>query len=232
MDRRPAVIVFARAPRPGATKTRLIPALGPDRAAALYQCFLLDVLSTVSTLDAHIIAAAAEPQDALEITALASRVCPQAEVTVQAGADLGGRIAAAVEQALAQGHRPAIVLGSDAPTLPAGLIARAIELAGRHDVVLGPCFDGGYYLIGLRAPADSLLADIRWSTGDVLRQTVDRAGSLGLSVALLEPWYDVDTPEDLRLLREHLGREVAGERPLACPRTWDYLCDLPESDVE
>ena len=230
MDRRPAVIVFARAPRPGAAKTRLIPALGPERAAMLYQCFLLDVLATVEALDAAVIAAAAGPEEASHVAELAAQTCPRAEVTVQVGADLGQRIDAAVGAALALGHSPAVVLGSDAPTLPGELIAQAIELARRHDLVLGPSFDGGYYLVGLRAPAAGLFSNISWSTGDVLSQTLDRAKRMGLSAALLEPWYDVDTPEDLRLLREHLWHEVASSHSIACPRTWDYLCDLSEGD--
>jgi hypothetical protein len=230
MDARAAVIAFARAPVPGRTKTRLIPALGPEGAAELYRCFLLDTLEALGDVPAEIIVAAAAPEDVEALSASLSAHQVGAEVIVQSGADLGERIANAVRHALAQGHCAAVVIGTDAPDLPPRVIGRALQLIASHDLVLGPCVDGGYYLIGLRAVVPSLLRDIDWSTDTVLSDTIKRASDLGLTVALLEPWEDVDTPGDLLRLRERLARRVLAGEPIPCRRTWDCLCDLPEGE--
>jgi len=226
MDRGPAVVAFARAPVSGRAKTRLVPALGPEGAAELYRCFLLDTLGALRELRCDIIVAAAEGEDVEPLSAALGAARVGAEVIVQSGADLGERIADAVRLALRRGHSSAVVIGTDAPDLPSDLIGRALDLTASHDVVLGPCADGGYYLVGLRAVMPSLFRNIEWSTETVLSQTLDRARELGLAVALLEPWNDVDTAADLLLLRERLTRQVVAGEPIPCPRTWDYLCDL------
>lgn len=217
------LIVFARAPVMGRAKTRLIPALGPEGAAELYRCFLLDTIETLRDLDADVAIAAAEGED-VELLAAAS---PHTELTVQRGANLGERLANALRAALTRGYSGAVVIGSDSPDLSAHLITRAIELIASHDLVLGPCADGGYYLIGVGAhsdvPLSDLLRDIEWSGTTVLADTLDRAKQLGLKVVLLDPWHDVDTPADLQLLRDRLmGKALAGE-PIICRRTWEWL---------
>jgi hypothetical protein len=103
-------------------------------------------------------------------------------------------------------------------------LGRALDLTGSHDLVLGPCFDGGYYLVGLRAVIPSLFRDIEWSSAAVLSSTLQRAKELGLAVALLDPWHDVDTPADVELLRERLTKQALADGPIPCRRTWDYLC--------
>jgi rSAM/selenodomain-associated transferase 1 len=227
----PAVIVFARAPRPGATKTRLIPALGAQGAAELYGCFVADTLSSLRCLPADIIVAAAELADADGVKRIVQDVCPCAGFMLQSGDDLGQRIARVVGEVLGRGHPRVVVIGTDSPTLPPDLVAQAIDLAADRDCVLGPCFDGGYYLIGLRAALPELLADIQWSSSTVLSETLRRAQRAGLDVVLLEPWYDVDTPEDLSFLRNHLAWQVAEGRPVPCPRTWEALHRSPEGGL-
>lgn len=228
MSALPAVIVFARAPRPGVTKTRLIPALGAEGAAELYGCFVADTLENLACLPADIIVAAAEPEDAEGIKRTLRDGCPCAHFLLQSQGDLGHRIGAAAADALGRGHSRVVVIGTDSPTLPAGIIAQALELAASHDCVLGPSFDGGYYLIGLRAVLHALLEDIDWSSPQVLSQTLAHARQEGLDVALLEPWYDVDTPRDLAFLKKHLSWQVAAGRPVPCPRTWEALNRLLE----
>ncbi|MBN1458824.1 MAG: TIGR04282 family arsenosugar biosynthesis glycosyltransferase [Armatimonadetes bacterium] len=219
----PAVIVFARAPRPGVTKTRLIPALGPEGAAELYGCFVTDTLAMLRCLPADVVVAAAEPEDAEGIKGILRDVCPCAQFMLQSRGDLGHRLGAAAADVLARGHSHVVVIGTDSPTLPPEIVAQALKLAASYDCVLGPSFDGGYYLIALRAVPHALFADIDWSSTQVLTQTIAHAQREALSVALLEPWYDVDTPQDLALLRTHLSWHVAESRPVPCPRTWDAL---------
>jgi hypothetical protein len=204
--------------------------LGPEGAAELYRCFLLDTLEALREAPAEIIVAAAERDDVEPLSASLTAHQVTAEMIVQSGADLGERIANAVRYALAQGHLAALVIGTDAPDLPAHLIGRALDLSASNDLVLGPCADGGYYLVGLRAVIPSLFRGIEWSTETVLSETLGRAKDLGLAVALLEPWHDIDTPADLLLLRERLARQMLAGKPIPCRRTWDYLCDLPEGE--
>ena len=230
MQKPPAVIAFARAPSAGGTKTRLIPALGPDGAADLYRCFLLDTLANLQGVEADIVVAAAQEGDSQAVASLAEDVCPGAELIVQSGADLGERIANAVRQVLSRGHPRVAVVGTDSPSLPSRLVGEALELAAERDLVLGPAFDGGYYLIGLRALAPALFAGIAWGSDSVLCDTLARARDLRLSVALLQPWYDVDTPGDLNHLRDHLERQALASQPICCPRTWDHLRGLPRGD--
>jgi hypothetical protein len=231
MERPPAVIVFTRAPRAGATKTRLIPALGPAGAAELHRCFILDVLGSLRPLPAHIIVAIAEPEDAEPVRGLAADACPSAELFVQSGADLGERISNSVGSALEQGYPRVAVVGTDAPDLPARLVDEALALSVDSDLVLGPCLDGGYYLVGMRELVPGLFRGIEWSSDHVLVDTLSRAKRRGLSVALLEPWYDVDTPEALDHLRSELSRKAVAGEPITCLRTWDYLCDLEGQDA-
>lgn len=200
--------LFARAPRAGWAKTRLAPALGVDGAARLYGAFLRDTLERVGLakeLAPSLWAASARDVEPLR------RVAPTLGVCVQPEGDLGLRMRAALQAASETGL--ALVLGTDAPTLPIRVIREAVSALERADVVLGPSADGGYHLLGVRErPFD--LRGVRWSSPHALTDTWERARAEGRTVALASPWYDVDTPDDLRLLRVHLRL-----RPHAAPHT-------------
>ena len=144
-------------------------------------------------------------------------------MTVQLGADLGERILNAFREILDRGHPSVAIVGSDAASLPPDRMNQAFDLLRESDVVLGPCHDGGYYLIALHTPRPELMRDICWGTSTVLSDTVTRAAEIGASVALLDPWYDVDTPEDLALLRSHLSGLAREGHDIPCPRTHEYL---------
>ena len=203
-----ALAVFARAPVAGRAKTRLAPALGADGAARLYAGFLADTLAladraqSAGLLETTLWLAAAadtdEPtlRDVPGVTALPRRVQPIG--------DLGARMAAALDVGVAS-HGAALVLGSDAPTLPLALLRAARVALDRADLVLAPSADGGYVLIGARVPVPpALFDDARFSTRHALADTLAGAARCGLSALCVAPWYDVDTPDDLRLLRTHL----------------------------
>lgn len=196
------LVIFARAPRPGATKTRLIGALGAERAARLYAAFVTDVRrkGDLAGLREQLWVAHPDDVDAYEAPRL------------QRGADLGARMSHALGDALERADR-ALLIGTDSPTLPAAYLRLAADALDAADVVFGPSADGGYYLIGARGSAPALGgASVRWSTPHALADS--RAKVAGRRVATLPPWYDVDTPEDLRLLRVHLALD-----PRAAPAT-------------
>jgi len=198
----PPVLVFARAPRPGGTKTRLIPRVGAEGAATLYAAFVTDVRRTVDLAGLAAQVWVADRDDAAAYDA------PR----VQRGDDLGARMSHALTDALDRADR-ALLIGTDAPTLPAAYLGRAARALDVADVVFGPSADGGYYLIGARGRAPALGGGgVRWSTRHALADSLARVD--GRRVAMLPPWYDVDTPEDLRLLRLHLALD-----PRAAPAT-------------
>lgn len=195
------IAIFTRAPIAGLAKTRLAPAVGTDGAARLARAFLEDVVSTVissSRFDASLWCAG-DPDDAA-LRAFAS--LPRRR---QPDGDLGHRMAAALEEGIVRGGR-AIVIGSDLPTLPPAILDAAASALDRGDpLVLGPSTDGGYYLVGATARVPSIFDAIPWSTPRVLTATLAAARRADLRPTLLSPWYDVDDPDDLRLLRAHLA---------------------------
>jgi 8-oxo-dGTP pyrophosphatase MutT (NUDIX family) len=124
---------------------------------------------------------------------------------MQRGDDLGARLEGVAEDLLASGAKAVAIVDSDTPTLPVAFLEEAINAlqSDAVDVVLGPAQDGGYYLVGLRAPQPSLFRGIPWSTSSVLRASLHAADASGLRVHLLQSWYDVDEPPDLdRLVRQ------------------------------
>src|SRR5262249_14291040 len=198
-----AVAIMAKAPWPGTVKTRLCPPLLATEAAALYRCFLLDKIATVGGLVDTRPVIAYTPDDArAEFDVLA----PGFALVAQDGPDLGARLHATLAGLLAAGHAGAIAVDSDTPTLPGGFLQQAVDCLSRPgpDVVLGPTEDGGYYLIGVRAPHRELFERMPWSTSDVLEITRRRAAAAGLRALCLPSWFDVDTPDDLERLRAML----------------------------
>ncbi len=227
-----AIAVMAKAPRPGQVKTRLSPALTAEMAAALSAGFLRDITENIALAARgraiHGYVAYAPAGCETEFTAMlaeATRLVLADGAGVSAGRVHGfGRCLLHAAQTLfSGGHDAVCLLNSDSPTLPTACLARAAEaLAEAGDrVVLGPAEDGGYYLLGIKAPHVALFEDIAWSTGEVAAATRDRARTLGLPVVELETWYDVDDAATLRRLCRDLaaGHEVLKPAPYPAPAT-------------
>ena len=206
-----AVAIMAKTPRPGEVKTRLCPPLSAAGAAELYRCFLLDKIEQVRSLKTASPAIAYTPAEG---RAFFEQVAPDFVLVAQRGVDLGDRLANSLGEQLERGHRAALAIDSDTPTLPRGFLEQALDLvtAPDVDVVLGPTEDGGYYLIGLRALHRELFEAMAWSTSQVLPETIRRAEAKRLRVACLPTWYDVDTPADLARLRTALAGSSDGVR--------------------
>jgi uncharacterized protein len=196
-----ALIVVAKQPAPGKTKTRLSPPLSPEQASALYECFLRDTLDQMRRVDEVQRVIAYLPLEADEHF---HQLAPDFKLTPQVGDDLGVRLDNALTFHLSHGYECAVIMDSDSPTLPPAYLAQAFTvLRDGADVALGPCDDGGYYLIGIRKPAPRLLREVRMSTSTVTADTLAMAKAEGLSVGLLPTWYDVDNADSLlRLVKE------------------------------
>jgi uncharacterized protein len=212
-----ALLVIAKKPTPGQTKTRLTPPLTADAAAALYECFLADTLDLVRCVPEtdHLIAFLPA-----EARAYFVALAPDFELVLQEGAGLGERLDHALTACLYRGYERVAIMNSDGPTLPAGYLVAAFErLRNGADITLGPAQDGGYYLIGLKQPAPRLLREVRMSTPNVLADTLALAAEEGLQVELLPAWYDVDEAADLA----RLARELADAPPQVAPRSRAFL---------
>jgi len=194
-----ALIVVAKRPAPGKTKTRLSPPLTPELASALYECFLFDTLDQMRQVN-----------DALHVIAYLDecdyfqRLAPDFELIPQEGEDLGERLDRALTSYISRGYQRVVIMDSDSPTLPPIYLSHAFHaLSDGADVVLGPCDDGGYYLIGLRKPAPRLLREVHMSTPTVAAETIALAKEEGLSLVTLPTWYDIDDLASLaRLIKE------------------------------
>ncbi len=199
----PALVIMAKRPAVGRTKTRLCPLLEPAAAVALYRAMLQDTIELAAQVDGVQLAIAVTPPEATDDFRPMSP--PGAVLLPVAGADIGDCLHQVLGRLLVEGHPKAVAIDSDSPTLPIAHLRQTIALLDETDVVLGPCEDGGYYLIGLKQPQPELFRGIAWSTAQVTIQTLARAEALGLTVALLPAWYDVDVAADLDRLRSELA---------------------------
>jgi rSAM/selenodomain-associated transferase 1 len=201
-----ALVIFAKAPIPGQVKTRLCPPLTADEATTLHGSFVLDTLERTRTAVAKLKLPfdrylACSPSS----TAVFFRIMEERQVVMlidQQGDDLGVRMSRAFETMFARGYERVLIVGTDVPSLPLEHYKRALTLLDKHEVVLGPALDGGYYLIGLNKPTPALFENIPWSTDRVLSLTHEKANRLGLSIGLLPEWRDIDTIDDLHALIE------------------------------
>ena len=207
----PALVIMAKQPIVGRTKTRLSPPLTPAEATALYEALLLDTIELGAGLEGVQLAIAVTPPQAVDTF---RHIGPPGIILLPvAGADIGDCLNQVLGQLLGAGHPQAIALNSDGPTLPESYLRQAFDRLNNADVVLGPSEDGGYYLIGLKEARPELFRDIQWSSERVTAQTLARAAAIGLGVALLPPWYDVDTGDDLDRLQGDLATLPARALP-------------------
>jgi rSAM/selenodomain-associated transferase 1 len=214
MRREATICVFAKPPRPGVAKTRLASALGDVRAAALARAFFEDTWSAASSLPwATPVLATTEP-DASEWAGAA------APIWAQGRGDLGDRLARILRRAL-RGTPAALAIGTDTPGISATLLEQARAALREADAVLGPCDDGGFYLLGLRRCPPGLLSDLPWSAPETFARTLARLRERNLRTEVIARWFDVDRPPDLARLQ---GLVAAGE--LRAPRTAKALAEL------
>ncbi len=237
-----ALVLFMKAPRPGTVKTRLTPRVTTGEAAELYRAFILDTLHLAQRVSGASLFVAWTPDDGLAELRSAldgpgspgDQGSPEVNWFVQRGGHLGERLSNAFELLLQKKWDKTVVLGGDSPLLPDAFVEEAFDALDRHDVVLGPAADGGYYLIGLSGTGRSggtggrdgrgsgertagryasLFESIDWGTDRVLRQTRMAIRAGGLSCHELPVWHDVDRPGDLdRIAREIRSLRASGDQ--------------------
>lgn len=199
---REEVIIFTRYPEPGKVKTRLVPFLGAEKTARMHR-----------ELTEHIIR---------QILPLCEMRCIQISLHYTGGSfqqmknwlkhnflfleqqkgDIGIKMAAAIQSSWDRGIDRSVVIGTDVPLMEASILAQALDYLMTNDVVLGPAYDGGYYLIGVnhdlsQKQISSLFRDISWGSAEVFQQTLHKAEEHGLRIATLKKLHDIDRVEDL-----------------------------------
>jgi len=194
--------IFTRYPKPGRTKTRLIPALGAEEAALLQTA-----MTGRTVLTARHAARSQGFRAEIRFTGGSRRqmrrwLGPGLAYTTQGSGDLGLRMSRAFRDHLHERHDAAVIIGSDCPGLTPSIIRQAFDALLDTDLVIGPAADGGYYLIGLKAPAPAVFENIDWGSDQVLSQTLNAAERAGMSYLQLAMLNDVDRPEDLEVWHE------------------------------
>lgn len=214
--------VFAKRPRPGDVKSRLAAATSAEWAARVALAFLRDTAARLARVPARRVLAFSPPDAEGFFRELAGG---RFDVRPQAEGDLGKRMAAFVGEQLEAGATRVVLVGTDSPTLPVALVEQAFRALDGADVVIGPATDGGYYLIGCARQTPPVFDGITWGGPEVLRETVRRLEAAFRTLALLPPWYDVDTLDDWRALRGHVAAlRGAGHDP-AVPHTEALLAE-------
>lgn len=250
-----SLVILAKWPETGRSKTRLAEELGGERAVALAHAFLKDTVFRLRSLSLRKVLAYDPPEAHSQFAALAQDgyvLCSQVQ------GHLGARLQALLLAEWQAGFSEVIFLGTDSPTLPLAWISQAFDMLGRTDVVIGPAVDGGYYLLGCRrsarwlalverlgaypepssaepsartgeanhtAPLLPIFSEIAWGTPQVLDQTVAQVESFGLRLALLPVWYDVDTASDWEFLQAHVRALRYAGMDPAIPHTETFLAE-------
>jgi hypothetical protein len=208
-----ALLIIAKRPIPGQTKTRLSPPFSHRQAAELFKCFLLDMLNIARQVPYVTRFINYWP---ITDAAYFRQLAPDFDLIPQTGDALGERLDNVLTHCLSRGFDQAVITNSDSPTLPSQYLRQAFNTLDKNDVVFGPCDDGGYYLIGLTRPQPRLLREVKMSTGTVLQDTLALAKKENLRTALLPYWYDVDTATELNRLATDL--QTAGHQTAPCTR--------------
>lgn len=192
------LVLMAKQPLPGRTKTRLTPPLTEAGAADLYRAFLSDKIAQMERVPGVERAIAYTPAGA---RAFFARLAPTFALREQTGTALPGRLVNVFEQTFEDGYTHVMAIDGDTPTLPPRYLRRGFKALEDPavDVVLGPCADGGYYAIGMKRAYPSLF-EVQMSTPRVVEDTLARARAAGLRVHPLPEWWDVDRPADLEKL--------------------------------
>jgi rSAM/selenodomain-associated transferase 1 len=200
---KPSLGVIFRTPEYGRVKKRLASEIGDQNALSAYKLMLDATIENISLLQGIDIFGFYEGRFPEEI----QRRYKFKELIAQKGEDLGERLLNAIKEIFNRGYGRIVLIGADSPDLPLAYIQEAFSRLDSFDIVIGPSDDGGYYLIGLKEPFESLFRDINWGGPSVLKETIDIIKSIGLCFYLLAEWYDIDCEERLNRWLEANGIE-------------------------
>jgi uncharacterized protein len=209
------LVIMAKAPRPGAVKTRLASALSPEAVTTFYCCLLDDTLALARSLGDVEVAIICPESDVADLSYLTGN---EASVVAQKGEGLAAALTSVFAHFARDQRRRTIAFNSDSPHLPRSVLEDAFETLAGHDLVVGPTHDGGYYLVGAKASHPTLFAGDGMGTSSALERLLSRIRVLELSIGFATPFYDIDVVEDLTRLAEEL--RLAPEK---APRTARWL---------
>jgi rSAM/selenodomain-associated transferase 1 len=209
------LVIMAKAPRPGAVKTRLTPSLPLQAVAAFYGCLLGDTLAAARSLGGVEIAIMCPDSDVSELARLAGH---GVHVVAQKGEGLAAGLTSVFAHFAEGRPRRIVAFNSDSPHLPRSVLEEAFETLAGHDLVVGPTYDGGYYLVAAKASHPTLFTGDGMGTSSALERLLSRARVLQLSVGFVDPFYDIDVVDDLIRLAAELQHA-----PARAPRTAVWL---------
>src|SRR5258708_38759199 len=209
------LVVMAKAPRPGMVKTRLAQRLPVEAVTELYHCLLNDTMALTRSLGTVEVAIMCPASDVDELTRLARGVVG---VVAQKGEGLAAGLTSVFAHFAARGRQRVVAFNSDSPHLPAAVLGSAFDALAGHDVVVGPTYDGGYYLVGAKAAHPALFDGDGMGTKSALEALLARARELQLSIGFTDPFYDIDVKDDLTRLAAELRLA-----PARAPRTAVWL---------
>lgn len=230
MNRNNALIIFAKTPRLGQVKTRLQPDLTPEESLLLYRAMVEDLMKQLEYTAFCDLKIFFYPSDAK--AEMQNWLGDHYEYFPQNGEVLGDKMYSAMVEIFKQNYKKVVLIGSDIPTIDTTTIVRAFSNLGDYDVVLGPCQDGGYYLIGSKKPYPELFKDIIWSTSFVLQQTIERARTVKLEVVQLEIKSDIDTYIEVVELWKYLKKRNVKGKISYKSKTFSVLNKLFEREYE
>jgi rSAM/selenodomain-associated transferase 1 len=196
-----ALVIMAKAPKTGLVKTRLAPTLPPEAVTAFYCCLLKDTLALARSLGDLEVAIMCPDTDVSELEQLAGK---EASVVAQRGGGLAAGLTSVFARFAEPRQRRTIAFNSDSPHLPRSVLEDSFEMLAAHDVVVGPTYDGGYYLVGATASHPTLFAHDGMGTSSALERLLSRARALSLSVGFADSFYDIDVADDLARLAADL----------------------------
>ena len=224
------LVIMAKAPRPGAVKTRLAASLSPAAVTAFYCCLLDDTLALARSLKVGNVEVAIMCPDS-DVKELAQLAGSDVSVVAQKGEGLAAGLTSVFAH-FAEGHqRRTIAFNSDSPHLPRAVLEDAFETLVAHDVVVGPTHDGGYYLVGAKTFHPTLFAGDGMGTSSALERLLSRARTLELSVGFADPFYDVDVTDDLTRLAAELRLAPArAPRTAAWLKEWELVTAQSRTD--
>jgi len=199
-----ALILMTRIPIPGKTKTRLMDVFTGEGCAELHKCFLIDLFNMFEFIKDHVdIFLTYTPEKSLNII---DHILPDyIKLFPQTGEDLGARMSNAMEHVFKLGYSEVVLIGSDIPDIQPHELIEAFDILKDNDICIGPTFDGGYYLIGMKKLHRELFdSKLKWGKRTVLEGTMDISNNLGLSVGLAVKHMDIDTKEDLYTFKKRI----------------------------
>jgi rSAM/selenodomain-associated transferase 1 len=198
-----AFIVFVRTPEQGRVKTRLQKGLGSEKTLKTYKSFISETFCIIDSLrGVHKFLGCFPASDDPFLRRLIKKHNLQS--FNQRGKDLGEKFINAFNDRFSDGYKKVVIIGSDSPTIPVAYIRQAFRELDKNDFVLGPCTDGGYYLVGARKIFEKVFRGIPWDSSDVLNRTLDKLHSNKVRFSLLPFWYDVDDMDDLEFYKRHI----------------------------